>query len=467
MNLDALKSTLGVGGYIDEPTDMAPFLTEWRDRWRGRTPLVARPDTVEKVAALLAFCNAARIPVVPQGGHTGLCGGAMPDESNTQIVLSLGRMNRFRSVDADAFTMTVEAGCILADIQVAAEEADRLFPLSLASEGSAQLGGVLSTNAGGNTVLRYGNARDLVLGLEVVLPDGRIWNGLRGLLKDNTGYDLKHLFMGAEGTLGVITAAVLKLFPRPAQQATALLSLPNATAAVKLLSIARRQAGDDLTSLELMPRRGLEFVVRHMPGCRDPFASPYPFYVLMELSSTHTNHSLQDDLETIFTEAAEHGLAADGIVARSEAQRQDLWRLRESMSEAQKFEGGSIKHDISVSISAIPEFLKRAIAAVESLIPGIRPVPFGHIGDGNIHFNLSQPEDADKDAFLARWEEVNGVVHDIVAELNGSISAEHGIGQLKVDEISRYKPAVEIELMEQIKHVIDPNEIMNPGKVLP
>ncbi len=466
MDLDALKSILGPGGYIDDPADMAPHLTEWRDRWQGITPLIARPQSTTEVSEVLSYCHSKGIGVVPQGGHTGLAGGAMPDSSGSQIVLSLGRMNTVRAVDANANTMTAEAGCILTDVHAAADQAGRLFPLSLASEGTAQIGGLLSTNAGGNTVLRYGNARDLVLGLEVVLPDGQIWNGLRSLRKDNTGFDLKHLFMGAEGTLGVITAATLKLFPKTVQSATALLGIPSPAAAIDLLSLARTAAGDTLTSLEIMPRIGMEFVIRHMPGCRDPLVYPHDWYALIDLSSAATDPDLKDLLESIFVRAERDQIAADGVVAQSEAQRAGLWRLREALSEAQRFEGGSIKHDISVPISSIPEFLDRAGAAVEALIPGIRPVPFGHIGDGNIHFNLSQPEGADKQAFLDRWEEINRVVHDIVADMDGSISAEHGVGQLKVQEIERYKSPTEVELMRRIKQAIDPQGIMNPGKVL-
>ncbi|MFN3233094.1 MAG: FAD-binding oxidoreductase [Alphaproteobacteria bacterium] len=462
MTLDRIKDILGPGGFIDDPADMAPYLTEWRRRWTGTTPVIARPRDTDQVAAILAHGNEAKIAIVPQGGHTGLCGGAMPDLSGDQVIVSLSRMNQIRRLDPEGFTATVEAGCVLADVQTAAGDADRLFPLSLASEGSAQIGGLLSTNAGGNAVLHYGSARDLTLGLEVVLPDGRIWNGLRALRKDNTGYDLKQLFIGAEGTLGIITAAVLKLFPKPDGMATALFALPSPAAAIALLSLARDIARDALTGFELMPRIGIEFTTRHMPDCRDPFEKPYPWYVLIEISSADG----QAALERLFATALEQALVVDGVIAQSQAQRADLWRLRESLSEAQTFEGGSIKHDVSVPISAIPVFLERAITAVTALVPGIRPVPFGHVGDGNIHFNLSQPPDAVQEVFLDHREEANRLVHDIVVDLDGSISAEHGIGQAKLDELERYKPSVELDMMRQIKQALDPNDIMNPGKVL-
>ena len=466
MSVEALKSLLGPGGFIDDPADMAPYLTEWRDRWHGDTPLVARPRDTAQVAAVVAHCAGAGLKLVPQGGHTGLCGGAMPHPGAGEIVLSLGRMNKVRAVDPEGFTMTLEAGCVLAAAQQAAADVDRLFPLSLSSEGSAQIGGVLSTNAGGNAVLRYGNARDLVLGLEVVLADGRIWNGLRGLRKDNTGYDLKQLFLGSEGTLGVITAAVLKLFPAPRQQETALVAVGSVADAVSLLALAREASGDRVSSFELIPRLGLEFVVRHMPGNRDPLAAPSPWYVLIDLTTAATGTDLAGAMQSLLESALERNLVSDAVVAQSKAQRGDLWRLRESLSESQKYEGGSIKHDVSVPIARIPVFIERATAAVEALIPGIRPVPFGHLGDGNIHFNLNQSTSMDRQVFLGRWEEVNLVVHDIVAALDGSVSAEHGVGQLKVDEIARYKSPVEMELMHRLKRAMDPENTLNPGKVV-
>ncbi|NDH64543.1 MAG: FAD-binding oxidoreductase, partial [Alphaproteobacteria bacterium] len=406
------------------------------------------------------------LKLVPQGGHTGLCGGAIPHQGAGEIVLSLGRLNRVRGVDPQGFIMTLEAGCTLAAAQQAAADADRLFPLSLASEGSAQIGGVLSTNAGGNAVLRYGNARDLVLGLEVVLADGRIWNGLKALRKDNTGYDLKQLFIGSEGTLGIITAAVLKLFPAPRQQETALAAVPGVAEAVALLSLAREASGDRVSSFELIPRIGLDFVVGHMTGNRDPLAAPSPWYVLIDLTTAAAGSDLHDAMETLLERALEAGLVTDATVARSKAQRDDLWKLREDLSESQKYEGGSIKHDISVPIGRIPEFIAAASASVTALVPGCRPVPFGHMGDGNIHFNVSQPVGMDKQVFLNGWAAMSEKVHDIAAMLGGSISAEHGVGQLKVDEIVRYKSPVEIELMHRLKRTLDPQNTLNPGKVV-
>ncbi|MBI1182046.1 MAG: FAD-binding protein [Alphaproteobacteria bacterium] len=445
---------------------MAPYLTEWRDRWHGDTPLVARPADTTQVAEVLAHCDRHGLKVVPQGGHTGLCGGAMPHAGAGEIVLSLGRMTRVRAVDPEGYAMTLEAGCTLAQAQATAREADRLFPLSLASEGSAQVGGVLSTNAGGNAVLRYGNARDLVLGLEVVLADGRVWDGLRSLRKDNTGYDLKQLFVGSEGTLGVITAAVLKLFPALKQQETALTAVPDPAAAVRLLTLAKEASGDRVTSFELMPRRGMEFVVRHMEGCRDPLAEPSPWYVLIDLGTAATGDDLAEAMQALLETALERGLITDAALAQSVAQRRDLWRLRESLSESQKYEGGSIKHDVSVPIARIPEFIRRANAVVEHRLPGIRPVPFGHMGDGNIHYNLDQPREMDRQALLDRWDEISLLVHDIVIGLGGSVSAEHGVGQLKVDEIARYKSGVEMELMSRLKRCLDPKGTLNPGKVV-
>ena len=466
MSLDALKQMLGPGGYIDDPADMAPYLTEWRDRWHGDTPLVARPRDTYQVADVVAHCARNGLKLVPQGGHTGLCGGAMPRPVAGEIVLSLGRLNRVRGVDPQGYIMTVEAGCTLAAAQQAAADADRLFPLSLASEGSAQIGGVLSTNAGGNAVLRYGNARDLVLGLEVVLADGRIWNGLKALRKDNTGYDLKQLFLGSEGTLGIITAAVLKLFPAARQQETALAAVPDVAEAVALLSLAREASGDRVSGFELIPRIGLEFVVDHMPGNRDPLSAPSPWYALIDLTTAAAGSDLRAAMETLLERALEAGLVTDAAVAQSKSQRGDLWKLREDLSESQKYEGGSIKHDISVPIARIPEFIATASAAVEALVPGCRPVPFGHMGDGNIHFNVSQPVGMDKQVYLDGWETMSERVHDIAAMLGGSISAEHGVGQLKVAEIMRYKSPVEMDLMRRLKRTLDPRNILNPGKVV-
>ena len=374
--------------------------------------------------------------------------------------------NRIRDLDPVDNTITVEAGCLLASVQAAAVEADRLFPLSLAAEGSCQIGGNLSTNAGGIHVLRYGNMRDLVLGLEVVLADGRVWDGLRRLRKDNTGYDLKQLFIGAEGTLGIITAAVLRLYPAPAQKATAFIGLADVEHAMAILERARAVAGDQLDCVELMPRLGLEFTLRHIPDTSDPLGDPHPWYLLLELASGRAGDHLAETLEALLAEAFDDGLIADAALAASAAQAAAFWRLREGMSEAQKPEGGSIKHDISVPVSRIPAFLARAIPLVEDMIPGVRPVPFGHLGDGNLHFNLSQPEDGDREVFLDRWEEINRAVHELVVEMGGSISAEHGIGRMKVEELKHFKSAVELELMARVKAALDPDNLMNPGKVL-
>jgi FAD/FMN-containing dehydrogenase len=465
--LDRLRAVVGPRGVVDDPEAIEPYLREWRGLYRGATALVLRPSSTEEVAEIVRLAAAARLPIVPQGGNTGLVGGGVPWEDGRNVVLSLGRMNRIRAIDPANYTMTVEAGCILAQVQAAADEQDRLFPLSLGAEGTCQIGGNLSTNAGGIQVLRYGNARDLVLGVEVVLADGRIWDGLRSLRKDNTGYDLKNLFVGAEGTLGIITAATLRLFPKPREVETALLALTDARAAMALFTRARIASGDQLTAFELMPRIGVEFAIRHTPGLVDPLDRPYPFYALVEMSTSRADAGLKATFEGFLTEAMEAGLVVDGAIAASAAQRQAFWRIREGLVEGQLHEGGSIKHDVSVPVSAVAEFIERAIRAVTDRLPGIRPIAFGHAGDGNIHFNLSQPIGADTAAFLDRWPEFNHLVHEIVADLNGSISAEHGVGRLKRDELKHYKSPIELDLMARIKAALDPDDIMNPGKVVP
>ena len=448
---------------ITDKAELEPYLTEQRGLYRGRTPLVLRPGCVSEVADILRLAHATRTAVVPQGGNTGLVGGQIALDG--EIVLSMTRLDRIREVDPVSNTITCEAGVVLANAQRAAADADRLLPLSLGAEGSCTIGGNLSTNAGGTAVLAYGNARDLVLGLEVVLADGRIWHGLSKLKKDNTGYDLKHLFIGAEGTLGVITEAVLKLFPRPLAVETAFVAVSSAQAALDLLNLALRRSGGTVTSFELMARIAVEFALRHGPGMRDPLDAPHPWYVLIELGGSG-REGLRTALEELLEAGMEQGLVTDAAVAVSLEQAAAFWHLRTLVSDAQKPEGGSIKHDVSVPVAAVPAFIAEASAAVEAMIPGCRPVPFGHLGDGNIHFNVSQPVGADKAAFLARWEETNALVHGIVARHHGSISAEHGIGLLKRDLLPTVKDPVAIELMRSLKHTLDPRGILNPGKVL-
>jgi FAD/FMN-containing dehydrogenase len=463
--LAEIGRVVGPRGFIADPRDQEPYLAEARGLFRGRARLVVLPASTEEVAQVVRICARAKIPIVPQGGNTGLVSGALAAEDGDNIILALGRMNRIRAIDPINFTMTVEAGCILAQVQEAATAADRHFPLSLGAEGSCQIGGNLSTNAGGIAVLRYGNARELTLGLEVVLPDGRVWDGLRGLRKDNTGYDLKQLFIGGEGTLGIITAATVKLFPKPREIETAFLGLSRIEDAMGLFERARAATADQLTAFELIPRAGIDLALAHVPGTLDPLTGRHPWYVLLELSSSQSGSGIRDLLERLLATALEAGLVADGVLASSGAQAKSLWHLREAIVEAQKF-SGSIKHDVSVPVSRVAEFVARADAAVKQRLPGIRPIAFGHVGDGNIHFNLTQPPGADTGAYLARWQEFNDIVHALVRDLNGSISAEHGVGRLKRDEITHYKPDIEIELMRRLKRAFDPDNIMNPGKVI-
>ncbi len=444
--------------------DKEPYLHEWRDKFTGKAALVLCPADTSEVAAIMALASRTRTAIVPQGGNTGLVGGQIPDESGCQIVLSLARLNRIRHVDADNNSMLVEAGCILENIHKAADAAGKFFPLSLASQGSCQIGGNLSSNAGGTAVLAYGTAAELVLGLEIVLADGRIWNGLRALRKDNTGYDLKSLFLGAEGTLGIITAATLKLFAKPAAVETALIALTSPEAALELLHDMNAAGGGELCAFEIMPRIGIEFVLRHIPDMRDPFDAPHQWYVLAEMSgSGDIAACMQAVLESGFEKKAVN----DAVIAASESQREDLWRLRHGLSEAQKPEGGSIKHDISVPVSKMPEFIAAASRAVEAFMPGCRPVAFGHMGDGNVHFNVSQPAGMKREDFLARWEDMNAVVHRIVMDMNGSVSAEHGIGVLKRELMREVKSPVELDMMRVLKQGFDPLGILNPGKLLP
>ncbi|MEM8743467.1 MAG: FAD-binding oxidoreductase [Pseudomonadota bacterium] len=464
--IDQFVSIVGSANAIRDPNDMDGYLAEMRHLYVGKSALVLRPGSTEEVSQVLKLANDSRVAIVPQGGNTGLVGGQIPFDAGNEVILSLSRMDRIRSIDPDSDTMTVDAGVILEQAQLAAEKVNRLFPLSLASEGSCQIGGNLSTNAGGTAMLAYGNARDMVLGLEVVLADGRIWDGLRALRKDNTGYDLKDLFIGAEGTLGIITGAVLKLYPNPAERATAFVGLKSVSDAGRFFSLARETAGNELTGFEILPRFGLEMVLKHGHDARDPLAERHDWYVLIELSGREADGACATRLEGILEQAFEQELVTDAALASSLSQRNDFWRLRELMSEVQGLEGGSIKHDVSVPIASIPEFIERANNLVTRMIPNSRPVPFGHYGDGNIHYNLSQPVEMEKDAFLAQWDAVVAGVHEIVLDLNGSISAEHGIGRMKRETLRKVKADVELEMMRKIKASFDPNGILNPGKVL-
>ena len=461
-----LTEKLGDQGVITSPEAMAPYLVDWRGIYRGGAVCIARPATTVETAAVVAAAVGAGVAVVPQGGNTGLAGGGTPLAQGPSLLLSLERMNRLRAVDPANYTLTAEAGCILRHVQEAAEAVDRLFPLSLASEGSCRIGGNLSTNAGGIAVLRYGNMRDLVLGIEVVLPDGRVWDGLRALRKDNTGYDLKQLFIGAEGTLGVVTATVLKLFPRPRQRVTAFAGAGDLKAALSLLARLREASGDALTSFELIPRNMLELARAHVPGSFDPFAAAHDHYLLIELAGGGAPGALRAVAETTLASAIEDGLLEDATIAESQAQAKRLWFLREAIVEAQKPAGASIKHDIAVPVAAVPDFIAEASAAAEAALPGLSVLAFGHLGDGNIHFNLSQPRTMSGSDFLGHIGTLNRLVHDVVARHGGSISAEHGLGQLRREEVLRYKPPIEMDLMRRIKAALDPKDLMNPGKVL-
>ena len=447
---------------VTEAADIAPYVAEERDLFHGRSPLVLRPGSTAEVSAICKLASEHRIALVPQGGNTGLVGGQTPHHG--EVVISTRRMDRIRDIDTASNTMTCEAGVVLRIAQRKAAEVDRLFPLSLGAEGSCTIGGNLSTNAGGTAALAYGVAREMALGLEVVLADGRILNGLSKLKKDNTGYDLRNLFIGAEGTLGIITAATLKLFPKPRAIETAFVGLQSPNDALKLLAISQNEAAGSLTSFELLSDLSVDFSVRHGIDIRDPLASKHPWYVLMELSSSR--EGARDALESILAQGLDDGIVDDAVIAASLSQRQAFWKLRDEMSAAQKPEGGSIKHDISVPVAAVPAFITEANAAVVKLIPGSRPVPFGHLGDGNIHYNVSQPIGANAADFLARWHDVNAVVFAVVLRMGGSISAEHGIGVLKREELPEVKDKVAIELMRGIKTMLDPLGIMNPGKVL-
>jgi FAD/FMN-containing dehydrogenase len=461
-----LSVLLGSDCLLTEESDIEPFLTDHRKLYRGRAPAVALPRTVEQISRLLSFCNDNRVGIVPQGGNTSYCGGATPDESGDNLVLSLRRLSRIRNVDARNWSMVVEAGCILADVQRVADQVDRFFPLSLGAEGTCQIGGNLSTNAGGTNVVRYGMMRDQVLGLEVVLPNGRVLSTLNTLRKDNTGYDLKSLFVGAEGTLGVITAASLKLYPKIRASATAFAAVPSPQAAVTLLSELRDASGDSVSSFELIPRIGVDLTTKHIPGVSDPLDQRYEWYVLCELTSSRYIDTLGAVLEGALESALSRGIVQDGLMAQNERHREAFWKLRETIPEAQKLDGASLKHDISVPISVLPDFVKQASEWITTNVPEGRLVCYGHVGDGNLHFNLNQAPGATQEAFMAREPATRRAIHDLVRDYCGSFSAEHGIGRLKVPELETYAPPVELELMRSVKRAIDPNGIMNPGKVL-
>ncbi len=466
MDLPArLRELLGTDAVRTAPDELAPHLTDHRALFHGKAAALVMPRGTGEVSRLLAFCHAHRVPVVPQGGNTGYCGGATPDDSGRAVVLAMRRMNRIRQVDAANFALVAEAGCTLAAVQSAAEEAGRLFPLSLGSEGTCQIGGNLATNAGGTAVLRYGTTRDLTLGIEAVLADGSVIPQLSPLRKDNTGYDLKNLLIGSEGTLGVITAACLKLYPQPRERATAWLGIPSPAAAIELLARLRAASGDALATLELVPAVALQLVLRHVPGARHPGVLDSPWHLLVEVPDSGRGDAAAA-LAAALEDAGEAGLVTDAAIAQSEAQREDFWRLRESVPEAQRRAGGSLKHDIAVPVAAIPAFIEAGAQLCARLAPEGYLVAYGHAGDGNLHFNLNQREGTDKAAFLAREAPLRRAVHDLVARFGGSFSAEHGIGQLKVEELRRYAPPAELAAMHRIKQALDPHNILNPGKVL-
>ncbi|AGB70279.1 MULTISPECIES: FAD-binding oxidoreductase [Rhizobium] len=464
--LDRFAGIVGEKHAVRDPTEIAPHLVENRGLYHGASPMLLKPGSLEEVSAILKLASETGTAIVPQTGNTGLVGGQTPREGGSDIILSLERMNRVRDIDPVGNTMIVDGGCILADVHKAAAEHGRMFPLSLGSEGSCRIAGNLSTNAGGTAVLAYGNMRQLCLGLEVVLPTGEIWNGLRRLKKDNTGYDLRDLFIGAEGTLGVITGAVLKLFPQPLGHQVAFAGLRSVEDALTLFKNASSLCGTALTGFELMPRIGVEFTTRHIPGVRDPLETVHPWYVLIDISTSDSAETAERMMTALLEQGYEAGLIQDATIASSEAQQKAIWHMRESMSDAQKPEGGSIKHDVSVPVAQIPQFMAEAETAVVAAMPGARVCAFGHMGDGNIHYNISQPVGADKAEFIGRWREINKIVHGLVLQHGGSISAEHGIGQLKRDELASIRSDIEMDLMRRIKTAFDPAGIMNPGKVL-
>lgn len=461
--VEDLKAAVGAGGWLESPTDIAPFLEDFRRLYRGATPLVLLPKSLDEVRLIMQICHRQEIAVVPHGGNTSYCGAATPDASGSQIVLAMRRLNRVREIDAVNDSMIIEAGCTLAAAQQAARDASRLFPLSLGSEGSAQIGGNLATNAGGTAVLRYGMMRDLVLGLEVVLADGRVLRALKKLRKDNTGYDINSLFIGSEGTLGVITAAALKLYPLPADTATAIVGTESPDTALALLTRLRAVAGDQVTAFELLPRRAVELTVRYVAGVADPLATVDSWYVLVELSSPNPNRELTDFLAAEL-EAA--GAAASALIASSLAQAAAMWKLRESVPEAQRHHGASLKHDLSVPVSSVPQLIARGTELAGRLAPDGEVIAYGHVGDGNLHFNVSQKSGTDRAVFLARQAALEEAMFDLAGSLGGSFSAEHGIGRLKAAQLERRTDPVQFALMHALKRMLDPLGILNPGKVL-
>ncbi len=464
--VDRIKAIVGPAGFLEAEVDTEPYRKSWRYSNVGKTPLVVRPQSTAEVAEVVKICAAARVAIVPQGGNTGLTFGGQPHDDMSEIVLSTERLKRVRDVDLANDTMTVDAGVVLQQIQEEARKVNRLFPLSLGAQGSCRIGGNISTNAGGIQVLRYGNTRNLVLGLEVVLPDGRVWDGLRALRKDNTGYDLKQLFIGGEGTLGIITAAVLKLFPLPTARETAWIAVDTPAAGVALLGQLKEKLGDTISAFELICRQIVDVLIENVPGHENPMREAHPWYVLMDVSSQGAPGSLQDPLSEALGAAMEAGLMRDAIIASSEAQAAKLWRMREDMAIAQQKAGGTISHDVSVPVSKVADFIAAADAALEQAYPGIRHCAFGHVGDGNIHYNPIRPLNWTYERYMAEFAKVNAIVHDIVIAHGGSISAEHGIGRMRLEENYRYKSAVELDMMHAIKRAFDPHNLMNPGKLV-
>ena len=462
--IDELQAILGEKGWTTDPVVLEPQLRDWVGYTEGTTPIMVMPKDTSEVAAVVKACVNAGVAIVPQGGNTGSVAGAIP---HGEVLLSLRRMNRIRDLDAADYTITVDAGVILAEVQAAAIEADRFFPLSIGSEGSCTIGGNISTNAGGTAVLRYGNMRDLVLGLEVVLPDGRVWDGLRRLRKDNTGYALKHIFMGAEGTLGIVTGAALRLFPRPVEIATALVGIRDLDASIELLSLMRAATGDALSSLEIMPRAGVDIALEYDSEAIDPLGTAHDWYAIVEVSGTKADGQTQAALETSLADAMDRGIVVDATIAASAAQANAIWRIRKALVVNTPKAGAEVKHDVAVPVSKQPEFIRRATAAAAAVVPGTRAIAYGHFGDGNVHFNLCAPAGMDADAFAARAGDLHRAVYDVAADYGGSFAAEHGVGTVKLAEMERYRSTVEVDLMRQIKTLLDPDGLFNPGKVLP